>query len=290
VSVKTPIISRRSFIRAAGLGAAGCAAICAEGYFIERERIIVARRDVVLARLEPEWNGLKVVQLSDFHYVTTDDGKLIGDAVSIANGLEPDLVVLTGDYVTVTSRSDRSAALKAIPCAEVLSDLRAPLGIFAVLGNHDQCNPSFITRALEAHGIMVLKNFAIYVERLGKRLWVAGVDDAMFGRPLIEQTLQSIPEGGFTILLAHEPDYADVAKRYSVDLQLSGHSHGGQIRLPLIGAPYLPPLARKYPWGFRKLDSMSLYTNRGLGTIIVPIRLDNPPEVTLLTLRSVAGG
>jgi hypothetical protein len=283
-------ISRRRFLQCATLGTAGFVAVLADGYLIGRERIVVERQEVVLTRLAREWDGLRIVQLSDFHYVTLDDGELIREAVRIANGLSPDLVVLTGDYITVRSKSDRSQARNATPCAEILSDLRAPLGTFAVLGNHDQCNPSFIIRALETHGITVLKNFAIYVEKFGRRLWVAGVDDVMFGRPQIMQTLEPIPHGGFTILLAHEPDYADVVKHYPVDLQLSGHSHGGQVRLPFLGAPYLPPLARKYPWGLRRLGSLNLYTNRGLGTIILPMRLNDPPEVTLLTLRSGAQG
>jgi predicted MPP superfamily phosphohydrolase len=89
-------------------------------------------------------------------------------------------------------------------------------------------------------------------------------------------------------LLAHEPDYADVAARYRVDLQLSGHSHGGQVNLPMLGPPYLPPLARKYPRGFRRVGPLALYTTRGLGTTFLPIRFDSPPEITLLTLRSAA--
>jgi predicted MPP superfamily phosphohydrolase len=90
------------------------------------------------------------------------------------------------------------------------------------------------------------------------------------------------------VLLAHEPDYAGAVRSYSVDLQLSGHSHGGQVRLPLLGAPYLPPLAHKYPCGLRQLGQLTLYTTRGLGTTFLPIRFNCPPEVTLLTLRSGA--
>jgi predicted MPP superfamily phosphohydrolase len=162
------------------------------------------------------------------------------------------------------------------------------MGIFAVLGNHDQCNPQFIIRSLENHGITVLRNYALHVESGGARFWIAGVDDVLEGNARLDESLRTIPRGEATILLAHEPDFADAARRYPVDLQLSGHSHGGQIRLPLAGATYLPPLARKYPSGLRRLGPLTLYTNRGLGTVVLPIRFDCPPEVTLLTLRSGA--
>jgi predicted MPP superfamily phosphohydrolase len=161
------------------------------------------------------------------------------------------------------------------------------LGIFAVLGNHDHGrNPQLIARVLDTNGIAVLCNFGLYVERAGARLWIAGVDNALRGGANLEQALRGIPKHEAIVLLAHEPDYADSVHGYPVDLQLSRHSHGGQVRLPLIGALHLPRLARKYPWGLRKLGSLTLYTNRGIGTTFLPLRLNSPPEVTLLTLRS----
>jgi predicted MPP superfamily phosphohydrolase len=156
-----------------------------------------------------------------------------------------------------------------------------------VLGNHDHGrNPELIARALDKNGIAVLRNYGLYVERAGARLWVAGVDDVLGGGTNLEQALRGIPKSEPTVLLAHEPDYADSVRDYPVDLQLSGHSHGGQVRVPLVGALYLPPLGRKYPSGLRQLGSLTLYTNRGIGTTVLPVRLNSAPEVTLLTLRS----
>ena len=116
------------------------------------------------------------------------------------------------------------------------------------------------------------------------------MDDILSGKPRLDLALRGIPADEPVVLLAHEPDWADYVANHPVDLQLSGHPHGGQIRIPFIGAPYLPPLARKYPWGLRRIGGLTLYTNSGIGTIEVPTRLNCPPEVTLITLRSAPAG
>ena len=160
------------------------------------------------------------------------------------------------------------------------------MGVLAVLGNHDYCQPRPVVLSLEAQGITVLRNYAVSVERAGARLWIAGVEDVLENKQRLGQALRAVPRDEATVLLAHEPDYADIVKELPVDLQISGHSHGGQICLPLFGAPYFPPLGSKYPRGLRQLGGLSLYTNRGLGTTFLPLRFNCPPEVTLLTLRS----
>jgi predicted MPP superfamily phosphohydrolase len=147
-----------------------------------------------------------------------------------------------------------------------------------------------VVEVLQSHNIPVLVNRSVPFEREGKRLWLAGVDDILAGRPRLELALKGIPADEPVVLLAHEPDWADYVAKHPVDLQLSGHSHGGQIRIPLLGAPYLPLMARKYPWGLRQIGGLTLYTNSGIGTIEVPMRIDCPPEVTLITLRSTPGG
>ena len=132
----------------------------------------------------------------------------------------------------------------------------------------------------------MLRNDAWSVEQSGARLWVVGTDDVLLRAVDLPRALRVVPPAEATILFAHEPDFADVAANYPIDLQLSCHSHGGQVRLPVIGAPVLPELARKYPWGLRRLRKMALYTNAGIGTIRLPIRWNCPPEVTLLTLKT----
>jgi predicted MPP superfamily phosphohydrolase len=158
--------------------------------------------------------------------------------------------------------------------------------MFAVLGNHDvNSDHRWITEIIEAHDIPVLRNRAVPIENGNARLWLAGLDDVLEGSPDLGATLREVPNETI-ILLAHEPDFADEAARYPVDLQLSGHSHGGQVWLPGIGAPWLPPLGREYPRGLRRIGNLTLYTNIGLGTIRLPVRLNCPPEITILTLRT----
>ena len=276
--VNSPEITRRRFL--IGFGAAGLlAAVTADATLIEPRRVVVERVEIRLARLPNELDGLTVAHLSDFHHTSSSSSELIREAVRVANGLSPDIVVLTGDYVTnPIFGSGSSAAQSAKSCAQILSELHAPMGVFAVLGNHDQGNPEFIIRSLETSGITVLRNYPLHVERSGARLWIAGVDDVLDGKARLSQALQAIPRGETTVLLAHEPDYADLVRGYPVDLQLSGHSHGGQVRFPLVGAPVLPRLARKYPWGLRQLGSLTLYTNRGIGTTNLPVRLNWRPK------------
>jgi predicted MPP superfamily phosphohydrolase len=210
--------------------------------------------------------------------------------VERVNALKPDLIALTGDFVSVRIYKDwdRKSARNATPCAALLSKLRARLGIFAVLGNHDfRTDPKIVAASIEGAGIPVLRNQAAEIHAAAG-LWIAGVNDILNGADDLDQALANIPRGATTILLAHEPDFADdVAQQSAVQLQLSGHSHGGQIRIPVPGgvyAPYLPELGRKYPWGLRNVGGLTLYTNRGIGTLYVPSRVYCPPEITLLKL------
>jgi predicted MPP superfamily phosphohydrolase len=164
--------------------------------------------------------------------------------------------------------------------------LTAPHGLWAVLGNHDWfTNAKHVTAALTAEGIRVMANESVAIERDGARFWLAGVNDVISHTADLKKTLQPVPAGEPVVLLAHEPDFADYALRFSIDLQLSGHSHGGQIRFPLLPPLYLPEMAKKYILGTYQIGPMALYTNAGLGTVDVPVRLNCPPEITLLTLR-----
>jgi len=156
----------------------------------------------------------------------------------------------------------------------------------SVIGNHDGgTDPGRVKELLRDQGLPVMDNEAKPIERAGQRIWIAGLDDRPDETDL-RPALKGIPGDELVIVLVHEPDVADFISKYPVDLQLSGHSHGGQVRLPLIGPLYLPRLGRKYPRGLRRIGPLTLYTNVGIGTMGLPIRLDCPPEVTLLTLRA----
>jgi len=257
--------------------------------FVQSNEPHLVRQEITLKRLPRAFDGFTLAHLSDFHYEPHFSVVPIRKAVELVNGVRPDMSVLTGDFVTVPvfEREGflRESAQTAIPCAALLAQIQGPK--YAILGNHDaMADPALIVRSLEGKGIPVLRNRCLPIERNNGRMWLAGIDDLLRGRPRIDLTLAGIPPDEATILLAHEPDYADQAALLPVDLQLSGHSHGGQVWIPGIGAPWLPPMSRRYPRGLYQIQDLTLYTNIGIGTIRAPIRLNCPPEVTLITLRS----
>jgi uncharacterized protein len=285
--------TRRKFLQisAAGVAAAGVA-VAGDGTFIEANRPQLVSIEVPLSRLDEVWDGFRIAQLSDFHYDDYFSVVPLRKGIDMIHSLQPDIIVLTGDFVTSPLRDSGGTRAQAIaeviePCALLLSQLRAPSGVLASLGNHDlDTNAAQIIDVLQAHAIPVLRNRSVVIERAGKRLWFAGVDDVLEGKPDLQLALHGVPASDPVVLLSHEPDWADYVAGHPVDLQLSGHSHGGQIRLPFLGATYLPDLGRKYPWGLRRIQSLYLYTNCGIGTIRIPMRLNCPPEVTLITLRA----
>jgi predicted MPP superfamily phosphohydrolase len=287
-------LTRRRFLQAAaGVAATGALALWEDSTILEPNRPILTAIEVPLARLPAAFDGFTIAQLSDFHYDELS-AVPIKAAIDIVNNLRPDVIALTGDFITVPMfhrqlHTARRAAKAAEPCATLLAQLRARLGIVSVLGNHDcDSDAPRIVQTLDAHGLPVLRNRSIPIEQGGSRIWLAGLDSVWEGRPDMHLTLRGIPSDELVVLLVHEPDFADKAARFPVDLQLSGHSHGGQIWLPGIGAPWLPLFARKYPRGLHRIGRLTLYTNMGLGTIRLPIRLNCPPEVTLFTLRSAS--
>lgn len=233
-------------------------------------------------------NGFTIALLSDFHYDPYFSIHPLRAAIPIVKSLHPDLVALTGDFVTVPFfGNEAKGAWAAEPCADLLRDLAAPHGVWAVLGNHD-CNtdPKRVARALQAVGIPILENQSVAIERDGGRFWLAGVNDALSRAADIPKTLKNVPANEAVVVLVHEPDFADEVCRFPVDLQLSGHSHGGQVRIPFCPPLYLPTMAKKYVLGTYQVGRLPLYTNAGLGTVGVAVRLNCPPEITLITLLS----
>lgn len=287
--------TRREFLKVGATGiAVGALAAAGDATIFEANRPQLVSIEVQLPRLADSWDGFRIAQISDIHFDPYFSVVPLRKGIDVINALQPDLVVITGDFVTsrgigshlVDVQALKAAAKMIEPCGRLLSRIRASSGTLAVLGNHDvECDTSHIIEVLEHHQISVLRNRSVPLERDGKRLWLSGVDDFLRGKPKLEMALKGIPADEAVVLLAHEPDPADYVANYPVDLQLSGHSHGGQVRIPLVGTPFLPALARKYPWGLRQIKRLILYTNVGIGTIDVPIRLGCPPEVTLITLR-----
>jgi hypothetical protein len=232
--------------------------------------------------LPSRFEGYRIAQISDFHLGTWMTIDYLLDAVRRVNNLAPDLIVITGDFVTYKAErfmDDLSAAV---------SKLSANDGILAILGNHDHwTDAALVSDCLKACGVNVLSNQIIQVQRGEATLVVAGLDDVMAGKDDLSLILNALPDGKNAILLAHEPDFADVSSQTSrFSLQLSGHAHGGQIILPRRGALYLPNHGRKYPCGLYKLDGMLLYSNSGLGTAELQFRYNSRPEIAVFTLHS----
>ncbi len=247
---------------------------------LEPSWIEVRSVSLSLPHLAPEFSGYRIVQLSDIHADRWMTAQRIQKVVDRVNKMHPDLVVLTGDFVTRNPQ-------KFAPNLSVLKALKPMDKTLAILGNHDAwTDPDLVQTTLETAGVDVLSNQVITLNRALAQLHISGVDDVWAQRDRLNEVLVALPTTGAAILLAHEPDFADTsAATGRFDLQLSGHSHGGQVRLPFV-KKFFPPLAYKYPMGQYQVGSMIQYTNRGLGSSGIPIRFNCRPEITIFTLKS----
>lgn len=279
-------VNRRTILKMLGCTFVGSSAVVgAYGYGsrLEAEWLKVEKLSIPVKQLGSSFEGFKIVQMSDFHLYPYTQIELIKRAVNITNSLKPDLITLTGDYVSGEGSSKSEAIFDLAP---VLTKLNAKYGVFTVLGNHEYfTNEKVVLRGLKESGLTVLINDGLALSIGQQMLYLAGLDDAWKGNPDLSKALEKRPGSVPTILLVHEPDFADT---YSADgtvsLQLSGHSHGGQIRLPGMGALVLPRHGRKYVQGLYRVKDMWVYTTRGIGVIGVPVRLNCRPEITEITL------
>jgi hypothetical protein len=239
-----------------------------------------SRISLPIPNLPASFHGYRIIQISDLHLGTWLSVDKLDEIAEIVNHHAPDLVVITGDFVSFHPQDYQSALTNA------LLKLNSKDGILAVFGNHDHwTNAEIIRAALDRARVTELNNRAVHIQRGTDRIYIAGVDDHYAGKDRLDLVLSHIPENAVSILLAHEPDFAEISSAYGVfSLQLSGHSHGGQIVLPRMGALYLPHHGRKYPRGLYKIGDMYLYTNRGLGTAEFQIRYNCPPEITIFEL------
>jgi predicted MPP superfamily phosphohydrolase len=283
-------VSRRGFLKKSLWVAGGLGLYAGE---IERHWIEIAERDVWLSNLPSAFEGYRIVQLSDIHMNEYTEPFFLRHAVEQINRLRPDAVFLTGDYISSGLSSHKYALRAGWRCAEVLKELSCR-SVYAVLGNHDVAvDGNEVAKALESSGITVLRNSYLPLARGSARLWLAGLDDPVVGWPSPERAIpQSIRgiENEPVILLCHAPDYVDTLLRHpvgkTISLVLSGHTHGGQVRIPFVPPVGLPALGQKYIQGWFRFGAMQLYVNRGIGTVGVPFRFNCPPEITLLRLRA----
>ncbi len=279
-------LSRREFLKTSlgvmlGMTALGAGGL-AYARTVEPGWIDITQLRLRLPRLSPAFHGYRLVQISDIHMDHWMTRERLAGVVRLVNDQRPDLVAITGDFVTHGYRR-RAGNLEG-----PLGSLRGRDGAVAVLGNHDHwSSPAFVRSVISDSGIVNVSNRVHTVQRGRDVLHVAGVDDHWVGQDRLDLVLDRLPPQGAAILLAHEPDFADIgAATGRFDLQISGHSHGGQVRLPLLGAPILPPYGRKYPLGLYTVAGMLLYTNRGVGMLRPHIRLNCRPEITVYTFEA----
>jgi predicted MPP superfamily phosphohydrolase len=282
--------NRRSFLKLGACSIAGLALYSGE---IARHEIDVVPITISLAGLPDAFDGFRIVQLSDIHLREFTEEAFLRAVVKRTNALRPDMVALTGDFISIGPLPERFGARWSYSCAQILNQLTCGLR-YAVLGNHDvSVDKPAVTDALVSQSIPVLSNSAVAIERGGERIWLAGIADAYADTPNLSLALPRSRNADREplILLAHEPDFADHALNHQVSLILSGHTHGGQVRLPFVRPRFLPPLGRRYVEGhFSFLDGTQLYVNRGIGTIGLPLRFRCPPEITVITLAQAALG
>lgn len=261
---------------------------------VEPRWIEVTRRDVALPGLPAALDGFTIAHLSDFHLGPHVSAKDVRRGVGIANALGADLIVLTGDFVSGSAEHITAGARE-------LASLRARYGIFAVLGNHDVwTDADYVAQSLAEAGIVVLRNERQPLEVGDTRLWLLGMEDTGYTggffsdfRAVWQETgdalaalLEGIPTDEPRLLLVHNPDFTEMLPDGRIDLALCGHTHGGQVRLPLVGAPVVPScFGQKYARGLVQGPRTLVYVNRGLGTTGLPLRLGCRPEITLLRLR-----
>lgn len=274
-------LTRRQFlVRAVGAaGLLGLSAAGAYGTLYEPFDYELTQTDIFIRDLPDAFDGFRIVQLTDVHHsrlVALDE---IRRVVELAQKARPDLIVLTGDFVT-----SRRSYIE--PCAEALGALDAPAGVFAVLGNHDHhTDGELMTRALTRHKIQVLENANTTLRRGGATLQLAGIDDWGWGKTDWTRAMRGLDASRPSLLLSHEPAVFDAPQARSFSFIITGHTHGGQIALPFIGAParFLPQF--RYISGLYTRDATQLYVSRGTGVIGIPVRLGARPEIASFRLR-----
>ena len=278
---KNKLFSRRNFIITSGLAAASCASYAR---YVEPNLLSVTQKTVRLPKLPKSLDGLVVAQLTDIHYKPEEQQELMQEVVRVVNATQPDIIALTGDYI-----EGRPKVID--PLMDTLSGLQAKHGIYATMGNHDgwSASPGRFRGAFHKAGIEFLHNDGSCIQIKGEHFFVIGTDSAWSGK--VDAPACYRGHKNETVLaLVHEPDVFDsLRSSFPVDLQLSGHTHGGQCRVPLVGyAPVKVKYGRNYIYGAYAKEDSRLFVSRGLGTVGAKVRFACSPEVALLTLRSAA--
>jgi hypothetical protein len=276
-------VNRRQFLKAATIAAA-TGLVASYPVFIERYLVKVNRYSIPVPHLPKQFNGFTIAQLTDLHYGALVPLAFLQYVINTTNSINPDIIVGTGDYVH-KGRTD----VEINRIWPILSQLKARLGVFSVLGNHDHW--SDFKRSmywLEKSG-QNLRHRVHSIEREGKRFWLAGGGDLWEDHKNFDAILKDVPKDDCRIVLAHNPDSADTHFSERIDLMICGHTHGGQVNIPFYGTPVLPVKNKNYNFGLKtSTKGHPLFISKGIGWAIYPVRLNCLPEIAVLELVSAA--
>jgi len=275
-------LGRRQFLK--GLAATPLvtvAGISAYARLIEPHHYWISETDIFIRDLPERFEDFRITQLTDVHHSRILGLDEVRRVVELAQQTRPDMFVLTGDYTTSYRRFIE-------PCAEALSSLNAPEGVWAVLGNHDHyTDPELTARALERHHISVMNNVHTTLRRGPDSLQLSGIDDWTWNAVDWTRAFSGLNPSTPTVLLSHQPSVLDFEQTRDVSLILSGHTHGGQLRLPFVGAPArFATTDLKYDRGLFRRGETQLYVSSGTGVIGLPVRLGVRPEIAVLRLKA----
>ncbi|WP_242270864.1 metallophosphoesterase [Bacillus cereus group sp. BfR-BA-01310] len=251
--------------------------------YIEPHCVSFTKHTLKSPLIPGSFHGMKILQFSDLHLGYYFSLQQLSQIVSKINAEKPDIVLFTGDLI-----DNYQTYTEAPFVASILKNIKAPFGKFSIYGNHDHggYGTEYYDHIMRESGFELLQNKETRIRLLdNSEISIFGIDDILLGKPKIEETLQHAQQNIYTIVLVHEPDIAPKIATYPINLQLSGHSHGGQVQLPFLGAIITPALAKYYIEGFYNHRNLTLYVNRGLGRTRVPFRFMAKPEITLFTLQ-----
>jgi predicted MPP superfamily phosphohydrolase len=284
LATQTNLVTRRKFLRGSAVAAAGLVLYSSE---IARHEISVLSHTIGINNLPEAFDHFRIAQISDIHFDEFTEPSFVRRVVNHINSLEADLVLMTGDFISMGPLPRSFAEGAMFRCLEILRGIASPR--YACMGNHDSILGAPMLRPIFlSYGIPLLMNQHAPIERAGKRMWLCGVGDFLTELPDLDRTIPERPDGP-VLLMCHAPDFADTVithpRGHLVDLMFSGHTHGGQVRIPFMPHYHLPAGGKKYVEGLFRFSQMQLYVNRGIGTVGVPLRLNCPPEITLFTLK-----